>query len=795
MQKIFTLTLIFLGLFSGAWSQTATEKGPTQTIRGVVIDKQSQTAIPGANVVLPGLDPIKGSVSDAEGRFKITDVKVGRYDLKISYLGYKEIVMPNVIVSAGKEVVLEIGMEENISSLQEVVVSGSKKNETQNEMVSVSGRSFSMEEVNRYAGGRSDPSRLAANFAGVSSPDDSRNDIVIRGNSPTGVLWRIEGLNIPNPNHFSTVGTTGGPVSAINTNVIKNSDFFTSAFPAEYGNANAGVFDLGFRSGNSEKREHTLQLGALTGLEAMTEGPINKEKGSSYLVAYRYSFTGVAQKLGIPIGTAATPFYQDLSFKIAGGQTKIGKFTLFGLGAKSKIDFLHTKIDSTDLFANPMKDSYFTSDIGLLGLKHFIKVNERSYVNTIIGATYNGSNYLEDNVATDLKPLERYVENKTNQIHYSINTSYNSKINSRLFIKAGIISEVIALMLDARVRDSNSVWRQYWDFKDNTSLHQAYAQAKYRFNDKLTLNAGMHTQLLALNNSTSVEPRVGLKYQVSQKHTFSAGYGMHSQMQPIDVYFYRTRLADGSYAQTNKNLGFTRSQHFVIGYDVLPLKDWRIKSEIYYQVLSNVPVTERPSSYSMLNAGASFLPNEQSYLKSKGSGTNYGAELTIEKFFTKGYYALLTGTIYESKYKGSDRIERNTGFNGKYVYNVLAGKEFKVGKDKRNVISIGIKMTQAGGRYYTPVDLAASQISQTQVLQGDASAFSQRNPDFFRLDIKTGFTVNSKHSKISQSIFFDIQNVTNNKNVFAQRYNPVTNSVNTAYQIGFFPNFVYKIQF
>lgn len=789
MKKVtITFILLFVSLISQA-------QNATQTIRGTVMDKLSQSPLPGANVVVVGTNPMKGAASDATGRFKITEVACGRYDLKISFLGYKEIVMPNVEVSAGKEVVLDIGLEENVSSLEEVVVGATKKNETQNDMVSVSGRSFSMEEVNRYAGGRSDPSRLAANFAGVSSPDDSRNDIVIRGNSPTGVLWRIEGLNIPNPNHFSTVGTTGGPVSAINTNVIKNSDFFTSAFPAEYGNANAGVFDLGFRTGNSEKYEHTLQLGALTGVEAMTEGPLNKKKGSSYLLAYRYSFTGVAQQIGIPIGTTATPFYQDLSFKISGGQTRFGKFTFFGLGAKSKISFKHDEIDTTDLFANPSKDSYFTSDIGLLGLKHFIKLNERSYVNTVIGATYNGSNYLEDNVATDVKPLERNVENKSGQTRYSVNTSFNSKVNSRLFVKAGIIAEMVNLMLDARERDSLANWRQYWDFNDNTFLHQAYAQMKYKFTDKLTLNAGLHAQLLSLNNSTAVEPRVGLKYQMTNKQTLSLGYGMHSQMQPIDVYFYRSRRADGSYEQTNKNLGFTNSQHFVLGYDLLPLPDWRVKTEVYYQILSNVPVTQQASSYSMLNAGASFLPNNESNLVNKGSGSNYGLELTLEKFFSKNYYVLLTGTIYESKYKGSDGVERNTAFNGKYVYNVLAGRDFKVGKDKRHVISIGFKMTQAGGRYYTPVDIVASQQIKSQVLMDDRYAFTERNPDFFRLDIKTGFTYNAKRSKMSHSIFFDVQNVTNNKNVFAQRYNPVTNTVNTAYQIGFFPNFIYKLQF
>ncbi len=770
-------------------------QSPTQTIKGTIMDKQAQYPLPGVNVVIMGSNPIKGTVTDVNGKYKLTEVAPGRYDLKVSFLGYKEIVLPNVLVTSGKEVLADVGMEENINALNEVVVAGSKKNETNNELTSVSGRSFSMEEVNRYAGGRSDPSRLAANFAGVSSPDDSRNDIVIRGNSPSGVLWRIEGLNIPNPNHFSTIGTTGGPVSGINTNLLKNSDFFTSAFPSEYGNANAGVFDLGFRNGNSDKREHTIQFGALTGLEAMTEGPINKAKGSSYVIAYRYSFTGLAQSLGLSVGTTATPFYQDLSFKINGGYTKMGRFTLFGLGGKSKINFNHAKIDSTDLFADPTKDSYFTSDIGLVGLKHFIRVGEKSYFSTVVGGTYAASNYNQDTISKYSSDVTRIIENKVSQVHYSINTSFNSKISSKLFVKIGAIEEIINLNLYYRNRQFTPVWQQIWNYNDYTSLLQGYAHAKYNFNNALTLNIGLHSQYLTLNGSYSIEPRIGMKYQLNQKNTISVGYGMHSQMQPTDVYFYRSVNLDGSYDQSNKNLDFTRSQHFVIGYDVLPFKDWRVKTEVYYQVLSNVPVTQTPGSFSMLNAGASFNPNEQGYLKNSGSGENYGAELTLEKFFTKGYYGLLTGTLYKSTYKGSDHVTHNTAFNGTYVYNVLLGKEFKLGKAKRNTFTVDVKMTQAGGRYYTPVDLAASRIAGKEVLMKDADSFSKRNPDFFRLDVKMGFTVNSKHRKLAQSIFFDVQNVTNNKNVFAQRYNPLTNNINTAYQIGFFPNFVYKVQF
>ncbi len=791
MKKITTFTLFILFVYTNKiFSQNN-----TQTVKGTVIDKQAQIGLPGVNVVLLNTNPLKAGVTDANGKFKIADVTPGRYDIKINFIGYKEVVMPNVVVTSGKEVSLDVGMEESVSSLNEIEVTASKKNETNNELTSVSGRSFSMEEVNRYAGGRSDPARLAANFAGVSSPDDSRNDIVIRGNSPSGVLWRIEGLNIPNPNHFSTVGSTGGPVSAINTNVLKNSDFFTSAFPSEYGNANAGVFDLGFRNGNADKREHTIQLGALTGLEAMTEGPINKEKGSSYLIAYRYSFTGFAQALGLNIGTTATPFYQDLSFKFNSGTSKLGKFTLFGLGAKSKIDFSHNKIDSTDLFADPTADSYFTSDIGLIGLKHFIRVNDKSYFNTIIGATYSASDFNQDSISKlDSKP-KRVLENKATRYNYSVNTSFNSKINSKLFFKIGAIGELINLDLNYRDRSGSSDWLQIWDYKDKTTLLQGYAHAKYNFTDKLNLNVGVHSQFLTLNNSWSVEPRLGLKYQLNQKNTISAGYGLHSQMQAIDVYFYRQIQADGSYNQSNKNLDFTRSQHFVLGYDLLPAKSWRIKTEVYYQYLFNVPVNNYASSYSILNSGASFNPFDQSNLVNKGTGDNYGLELTIEKFYSKGYYGLITGTLYESKYKGSNGKEYNTAFNGNYVYNILVGKEFKLGKAKRNSFTIDLKMTQAGGRHYTPIDVEASKLAKQEVLKGDDFAYTARNPDFFRLDFKSGFTFNSKKSKLSQSIYFDIQNVTNNKNVFAQRYNPITNNVNTSYQIGLFPNFVYKIQF
>lgn len=788
-KTLCVLTFILLNLAAGAQSAL-------QTVKGRVADKASKMEIPGATIVILGTDPVLASVTEIDGKFRIEKVPVGRYDIKVNYIGYRELVLPNVLVTNGKEVDLELEIEENIPTLKEVVVQGSKKNETLNDMSKVSSRSFSMEEVNRYSGGHGDPSRLVANFAGVSAPNDSRNDIVVRGNSPTGVLWRIEGLNIPNPNHFSTMGTTGGPVSALNTNILRSSDFMTSAFSPEYGNATAGVFDLGFRNGNSDKKEHMIQLGMFTGLEGMTEGPLNKVKGSSYVIAGRYSFTGLAQSMHMNLGTTATPKYQDLSFKINGEQSKYGKFTLFGLGGSSNINFIHNPNDSMDIYSDPTRDAYSSSKIGLLGLSHFIKVNDKSFVKTIVGVTTSQNAYQQDTI--NYKDGERpyhVTDLKTSQINYSFNSSFNSKVNARFNYKAGIIGELMNLNLSNIDRENTPEWKTIWDDHETTFLVQAYAQGKYALTEKLSLVGGIHSQHLTLNNKTSIEPRFSMSYQMNQKNTLSVGYGWHEQMQPLTLYFYKTQNADGTYTETNRNLGFSRSQHFVMGYDILPASDWRIKSEIYYQLLNNIPVTQYASSFSAINQGASFAPTNQGYLVNKGTGRNYGAELTVEKFFSKGYYSLITGSLYDSKYTASDDIERNTAFNGRYTLNVLAGKEFKFGKDKRHAFTIDTKYTSAGGKYYTPVDLAASQASHKQVVMGDAYTYSQTYPNYNRWDLKLGVRVNSTGRKLSQSFFIDFQNVTNHKNVYGIGYNKKTNDINTAYQSGFLPNFIYRANF
>ncbi len=797
MQKMyFSITLLLLCFSTGLWAQQM------QTIRGTVRDQQSELPLIGVAVEVISTDPVVGAVTDAEGYYSVDQVPVGRQTLRISYLGYQTVTIPNVVVTAGKEVQLDLTMEESFYEMDEIVVSGAvDKDRTQNEMATISARSFNLEEVNRFSGGRNDVARLAGNFAGVAVADDSRNDIVIRGNSPTGVLWQLEGIPIPNPNHFATFGTTGGPVSAINPNLLRSSDFLTSAFPAQYGNALSGVFDLGFRSGNRDNYEYTLQVGAFSGLEAMAEGPINREKNSSFLVSYRHSFVELAARAGIPVGTNATPNYRDLSFKVDLGQSKLGNFSFFGIGGTSDIDFLGDEIDEDDLFANPNEDAFARSQLGIVGLRHNIIVGDNAYVRTVLSFSTARNQFDQDNVLETGDKL-RVTEADDINNTYSVSSYWNKKYNARFTLRAGFLGQVFDIKTTVEDRnnrpdfdeDGLPDWVTVRDFDGAMILGQVFGQAQYRLSEKWTLNAGLHAQYLDENEDFVLEPRTAVNWQFRPGQRFNLGYGLHHQIQPFPIFFFEEEVAPGEFENVNADLPFTRSHHLVAGYDRKWGPQWRTKVEAYYQFLDQVPVEEMPSSFSVLNAGADFVFPEVGSLVSDGTGRNYGLELTVEKFFSDGYYALLTGSLFDSKYEGSDGIERNTAFNNGYVLNVLAGREWKFGKDKRHAFTLDTRFTTAGGRNYTPVDLEASIAAGEEVLI-EEEAFSERFDPYLRWDVKFGIQLNSAKRKLSQQFFLDFQNVTNNDNIFDIRYNEVREAVDEVLQSGFFPDVLYRLQF
>ncbi len=781
----------------------STLSAQTGTIKGIVLDKQSESPLEGATIELLTPSNAIGAVTDRNGRFVLREVPVGRQVVRVSYIGFESSTIPNIEVTSGKDVFLNTSLVEAFDQLDEVVLtSDTNKDIPLNKLATVSARQFGLEEVTRFSGGRSDVGRLAANFAGVSAPDDSRNDIVVRGNSPTGLLWRLEGIPIPSPNHFGTAGTTGGPVSALNPNMLRNSDFLTSAFPAEYGNAIGGVFDLGFRNGNTDAYEFTLQTGIFTGVEAMAEGPLGKNNGS-FLVAGRYSLVSI---LGIGAGgTSATPDYSDVSFNVNFGNGRFGTFSVFGILGNSDIDFLGDDIDPDDLFAAEDENTFVKSRFGVAGLKHRIGIGDRSFLRTLVSGSFSGNEFMVDRFIGKGAPQERiiaYTRADESETRLTFSTLFNSKLSNKSTLRAGALLEnfqVQSLLRDRTEQgdtdgDGDPDFFTFRDIDENLVLFQPYVQGQFRLTEALTLSAGLHAQYSDLNEQFALEPRAAIGYQLAPNHKINLGYGLHRQQLPLPILFLNEDV-NGALLQTNKGLDFVRSNHFVAGYDVKLAPNWRGKLEVYHQDIDKAGVEPFPSSYSTLTEGANFgFDNDRVSLVNTGTGYNQGVELTLEKFFSKGYYGLLTGSFFESKYTGSDGVERNSPFNNGYVVNLLAGKEFKIGKARKSVLFVDTRLTTSGGRYYTPVDLEASQQAGFEVQQ-EALAHSQQHDAYFRWDLKFGIKLNSKTKKQSHHLYVDLQNVTANENIFARRYNRLTNNVDRVDQIGFFPDFGYRFQF
>lgn len=765
----------------------------TQTVRGTVIDAATKSVLPGATIILLNTKPIIGTASDGNGNFRLTNVAIGRIDLKISYIGYQDKVLRNLQLSTGKELVVKVDLEEKVITTNIVEITATQDHDkTKNEMATVSGRTFTFEETNRYAGSMGDPARMAQNFAGVMSAGDSRNDIVIRGNSPTGLLWRLEGIEIPNPNHFGSLGTTGGPVSMLNNNLLTNSDFFTGAFPAEYGNALSGVFDLSMRTGNNEKYEFVGQIG-FNGFEFGAEGPFSKKHQASFLVNYRYSTLAVFDLIGLKsITGSSVPQYQDIAFKIDLPTKKAGKFMLFGLGGKSFININDRDKDSTEFsYGLAGTNTDFGANMGVVGLSHIYFFNKNTRIKTTVSGQSAGSYTLIDSLGKNNNPDKAFFRNHNNENKLNFSTNLLKKIGSKNVLIAGFNYQYykIKYIDSVFIADEND-FRSLTNADGNLGIMQGFSQWKHKFNDMISMNIGLHYQYFNLNNSQTLEPRLGLQYQISPKNLISFGYGMHSQTQPKMLYFVESENANNAISFTNHNLGFTNSNQFVLGYTNFLSTNWRFKAEAYFQQLSNVPVSETLQDYSVLNEGAYFAINLMDSLTNKGTGKNYGIEFTLEKYLSNNYYILVTTSLFRSLSTGYNGNTHPTAFDNKYVINALAGYEWKL--TKKSSLNFDIKAVFSGGKPYIPFDIEKSKISnQAEYIWEEA--YEKKLADYFRLDFRIAFKINTKH--FDQEWAVDLQNLTNHQNVFMQSWDSYNKVVKTDYQQGFYPMVLYRIYF
>ncbi len=790
MKNLFFFLFLFTSA-SGLLAQSA-----TQVVRGTLTDAASKTPVPGASIMVQNSSPALGTTTDKDGRFRLTQIPVGRISLRITFVGYEDLFIRDIMVNSGKEVVLDLQLTESITQLQEATVTYRRSEDvsvTNNEMATLSARPFNPGETQKYAGSFGDPSRMAANFAGVSGANDARNDIIVRGNSPATLLWRLDGVNIPNPNHFGALGSSGGPVAMINSNLLAKSDFLTAAFPAEYTNALGSVFDLRLRKGNDEKTEFLAQVG-FNGVELGAEGPYSKKSKASYLVNYRYSLFGLMSNLGFEI--AGLPYYQDFTFKTDLPISKKGNLSLWTIGGRSNITFLGKDVSTDgDAYGDENENTRVKFFTGMAALAYEHRFTEKTYGKLTLSGSRTRQQFNSDTVlyaAGEAKEILEEIPSEQADFQndkISVNASLHHKFSAWDKISGGIILDLNRF--DLKNSQLYPRDQQFRNTQGETMLSQAYLQWKHRFTENLTASTGLNVMHSELNKQAVLEPRLGLTYDLNGRSSISAAYGLHSNQQPILLSFYQTPNPDGSYSLTNKNLGFTRSHHFVLGYQRILAENLQLKTEAYYQSIFDAPVERQASYYSVLTEGADFAPIDKGNLVNKGTGRNYGLELTLEKSFSQNYYFLITSSLFNSRYQGSDGVERNTPFNGKYVFNALAGKEIIIGR-RDNALSLNWKFTTAGGRYIRPIDVAAS-ADQNATIYDNSRAFSQQLNDYFRMDFKIGYKMNRK--RLTHELALDLQNITNKQNVFQQAYNPRTQRIGTAYQQGFLPIPFYRLTF
>lgn len=762
----------------------------TQTFRGKVVDAYTELSLPGATVIVLNTDPLKGTATDSGGNFRFENLPVGRLDVQVSMMGYKPTVLQNLLLTTGRELVLEIKLEEQVIQLQDVVVRPDvRKDQPLNEMAVVSARSFSIDETERYAGSLGDPSRMAANFAGVSSASDQRNDIIIRGNSPLGLLWRLEGVEIPNPNHFGSMGSTGGPISMLNNNLLTNSDFYTGAFPAEYGNALAGAFDLRMRNGNNQRHEFMGQMG-FNGFELGAEGPFSGQSQASYLVNFRYSTLEVLQAMGMDFGTgAAIPQYKDVSFKL-NFPLKNGRISMFGLGGDNFIAMLDSEEDDAQ-YGFSGADLYYGNRTGVVGVNHVHYLSEDArFINTFAVSGIEGRSRIYD-LGYSLD-FETFIE-RHHEVKYTLSSKFSQRFDARNYFNTGIVYDFYDVQYRGRryERDMEQ-YLHYLDNRGQLGFARAFAEWQHRFSDALSLSSGLHASYLFLNDSYAVEPRLGMKWEFTPGQSVSLGAGLHSQTQMKAVYFAQ-RLVDTlamKYERTNYNLDLSRSLHLVAGYDRLLGEGHRMKAEVYYQRLYNIPVAWRRPEFSLLSQGGGFTFWAFDNMENSGTGENKGVELTLEKFLHKGFYYLVTASVFDAGYRGYDGIWRNSVFNNNFIFNALAGYEWKLGQ--RSLLSVDVKTVYAGGNRYLPIDAQRS-AAEDDAYYDWGNAYAERYPDYFRLNARVTYRLNGRN--VNQEWGLDLQNLTNHQNVFTENWNTNRQEVTTAYQMGFMPMMTYRIYF
>ena len=762
----------------------------TQVVRGQVCDVASGEPMMGVTITVEN-GITMGAVTDIDGNFVVENVPVGRHSIRATFIGYEPVLLKEQLLSSGKELVLNLRMRENIKELGEVVVKPRvNKQMPLNEMAQVGARMFSVEEATRYAGGMADPARTASMFAGVAT-GGATNGISIHGNSPQMLQWRVEGIEIHNPNHFAEITEAGGGVfTSLNGTVLANSDFLTGAMPAEFGNALSGAFDMKMRVGNNTKYEHAIQVGTL-GVDFGSEGPLGKKSKASYLVNYRYSFLEIAKKLHAINMEKETLDYQDLSFKFNVPTTKAGTFSLWFTGL---IDNYENEVPDVSDWKTlwDSNDSWSHQKNWALGLNHFYRFKTGGTLRSSVAYTGAYTRLEQNDYDTNLTKMPDMAGRNVSW-NLIADVQHQHKFSSRYTMQNGVNHQHMdfCTWLDYIKVVGGPMYRVY-ESEGNTGLTRFYTNHKIALSNRLSAVAGANFMWFNLNDQFLFEPRVSMQYKTSASSTLSVAYAMNSRKETIDTYFVITPTSNLKSQISNKDLGLTRSHYISASFSQRLGENAILKVEPYWQWLFDVPV-EQGTTYSVINHRKFF---QDRALVNEGAGRNYGIDLTLEHYLKDGLYGMFTATLFKSEYRDAQGEWHHSRHDRGFITNILGGKEWMVGHARKNVFGINGRLTLMGGDRYTPMPAG---LTYEDVMQRPDKSIPEddgADPYSKQMKMNVGYAFSVKYTinKKRTSHHFILEYL-QMRTFHGQTFDLKTHEVVDKYTSLTFPNIAYRVEF
>ncbi len=793
-QKIKLPVLIIIMLLCSLASKL-TAQDANQTMRGLVLDNDTKDPIPYVVIEILNFSPPKSATTNERGIFEVGQIPRGVYKIELRHPKYMPIIISELYVGTGEQAILKINMERTsvkknlpkkpTGDIPVIIPQTSLNNQTnKNNLMGLElGMTIKQVDINRVPYTFGDPARVFAKFGSAYRRFD-QTGLWIRGHHPNTIQWRIEGLPVSTPNHLALGAKGTGYMPIFHVNSLKSISLYNGIYPAEYGNALNSVMDLDLRAGNRFGIEGNVEVNA-AGVSGLVEGSIGKGDRHSFLVGVRTGFLPLLENL-VSTRYYPLPRIHDATLNL-NFRTLDTEINVFGIGGYSDLLVKRDQVLPNDRYTLYRGDVKEEKLYGVFGVSFRDDMyGQKGYYKLVLGTNYNQEKFTEQvgnrivesyhaqTTATSLLGYYHHTFSKKNQLrvgggathHYLDHWAFNrsaSRYATRAFIGHSVLAQI-------------------------------YAQWLLKIGDRVQMTAGAHGQYLTWNNDYSVSPRFALTWDVTTGHKLSLGYSWNHQMQPWELYLNTSNAPATVGKRIDKDLKFTQNQHFFLAYEWRPIPTWQIKAEGFYQRLYHVPVYEGNSDLLQTNHSPGQNLWELSGFNNQGKGWHYGVEASIQKYFSRGYYGIVSATYFQAKYQATDGSWTGKEGNHQVNTNLMIGKEFKIGPKHNNIFFVEGNYLYKRGDFYTPMDLEKSRAMGRTVLDWE-QAYSQRHKAIHHVDLRIGFEINARKKLLIHRFFVEIHNIINQRATYAFGYNPITNDIEALKYPGVVPSLTYKLNF